>query len=218
MKLFISPYCRRKLFGFSLIELLVVIAIIGILAAIGIGNHRRNIARTNVNQEMERFCGAIRELPPTAQAAGELVLNDGSRPQASQNSFNNTGDYTRINGGNCFVWRIYNGKTLVNQGFVGSSDEVAISVTNGLKNSDLSSKADRITKGAWLGIYEGNQDTQGIGNNTSPLVAIAFRPNGTPFVNGKIKVLHYEGKNIHNGVEISIDRMGNVSDKQCKTN
>lgn len=213
MKIFASPHRQRRLFGFTLIELMVVIAIVGVLAAIGIGNYRRNLARTNVLQEMERFCGAVREVPPMAQSSGApLMLKNKKLIKVDYSKQNQLSGNNFVNIGVSFVWRIYQNGNVIKQGFVGSSDKIKVSVTQGFVNSNMTSQAPDLKQGTWIGIYAANQSTQAV-LSEKPAFALIFRPNGTPLVDGKIRVVHYENEKPRKGVEISIDKMGSINEQ-----
>lgn len=210
MKKITSPLRRKKIFGFTLIELLVVIAIMGVLAAIGIGNHRRNIARTNVSQEMERFGGAMREVPPLAQSSGRFVYKNKTLKVDYTKWKNN--DPSRVSNvaEGSFIWRIYKDGKVVSQGFMGSSDTIRLSCSGGFtqyKNEALGS-----TQGVWVGIFRANQTTQSV-SESSPSAVIIYRPNGTPFIDGKVVLDHYENSKFHKGVEINFDKMGGINER-----
>lgn len=210
MKIITSPLHKKRLFGFTLIELLVVIAIVGVLAAIGIGNHRRNIARTNVSQEMERFGGAVREVPPLAQSSGRFIYNNKTlKVDYSKWRSNDPNRVSSVAEGS-FVWRIYKDGKISSQGFMGSSDTIKLSCSGGF--TQYKSEALGSTQGVWIGIFKANQATQSP-SESSPSAVIIYRPNGTPFIDGKIVLDHYENGKFHKGVEINFDKMGGINER-----
>lgn len=214
MKVFTSPHHQRRLFGFTLIELMVVIAIMGVLAAIGIGNHRRNIARTNVSQEMERFGGAVREVPALAQSSGRFVYNNRTL-KTDYDKWRSSDPSTVSNNiaQGSFVWRIYKDGKIVSQGFMGSSDTIRLSCSAGF--TQYNNEAVGSTQGVWVGLYRADQVAQSP-SSSSPVAAIIYRPNGTPFIDGKVILDHYEGNSFHKGVEINFDKMGGVNERAHK--
>ncbi|MGM9992568.1 MAG: Tfp pilus assembly protein FimT/FimU [Candidatus Bruticola sp.] len=230
MKIFMSPHSKHKFLGYTLIELMVVIGILAVLAAIGIGNHRRNLARTQVRQEMEQLCGALHDVPPLARSAGDLVVNGTTRPKASNSQYNQgVNNFSKLFGNSeCFVWRVYNGRTpdgksrVVNKGFVGSYDQVALFATSGLVRAarggaGITDPQKQITKGVWVEFIEADKQTKAAKTGGSSFF-ILFKPDGTPYVDGKIQVKHYEKASTPRiGVEITIDRMGNMNEKQIRS-
>ncbi|MGM9997901.1 MAG: Tfp pilus assembly protein FimT/FimU [Candidatus Bruticola sp.] len=228
MKIFMSPHSQRTFLGYTLIELMVVIGILAVLAAIGIGNHRRNIARTQVKQEMEQLCGAIHEIPPLARSGGDIVVSGKTRPKATNAQYGQgMSSFNKLFGDSeSFVWRVHNGRLpngksrVVHEGFVGSYDKVSLFVTGGLTNAKnscgISDPTKQITNGVWLEFVEADKQTKAAKSGGQSFFML-FKSDGTPYADGKLKVLHYEKSSTPRiGVEISIDRMGNINEKQVR--